>query len=321
MAALVCCILQGRAVDNNTVEIVYSGTSATISIAPNITQYVSVSSGTSSHVIITQSSDFAGVDNTTDNEDGEIIYILSGSSTDGEFLLTGSYKCEVDLNGLTLTNPSGPALNIQNGKRIAISAKKGTSNTLTDGANDSYNGCIHVKGHTKIKGKGTLTVTGNSKHAIYSKEYFEMKNATLNITSAVKDAIHCKEYFLMESGTLTINSASEDGIQCELSTGSDVTVETTDHEDENSGNVYMTDGTMTISSVGGYAIKADGTASLTGGTRNFTDSSIYTSIAAPTAKTVAGAAQTFDLGGRRVGGTKGVVVAKGVKRLVKPASK
>ena len=42
------------------------------------------------------------------------------------------------------------------GKRVALSAQKGTTNALADGANDAYNGCYHCKGHTKLKGKGVL---------------------------------------------------------------------------------------------------------------------------------------------------------------------
>ena len=256
------------AIDNNTVEIVYDGATATITVAQNIQNYVTVSSGTSAHVKIVQSATFAGVDATTDNEDGEIIYSLRGSSTDGEFYLEGNFKATVELNGLTLTNPSGPAINIQNGKRIALSAQKGTTNTLTDGANETYNGCYHCKGHTKLKGKGTLNVVGNAKHAIYSKEYIEVKNLTLNITAAQKDAIHCKEYFLMESGKVNITGATEDGIQVELS-GTTSTGVTTGHEDEDTGNFYQTGGTLAISGYGGKAIKTDGTISYTGGTQNF----------------------------------------------------
>ena len=209
-------ILNVMAVNDNTVEVLYNGNSATILIADNIASYVTVSSGTSSHVVITQSADFAGVDPTKDNEDGEIFYVLSGTSDDGEFYLEGSYKCEIDLNGLTLTNPAGPALNIQNGKRIDLSAKKGSQNTLTDGKNKDYNGCIHCKGHLEFKGKGELTIVANNKHGIYSGEYVEIKNLTLNITSAPKDGIHCKQYFLMESGTVSISGVQDDGIQCEL---------------------------------------------------------------------------------------------------------
>lgn len=326
LMVLLCCALQSHAVDDNVVQVVYSGTTATVTVASNISSYVTVSSGTSSHVVITQSDDFAGVDKTADNEDGEIYYVLSGSSTDGSLTLTGSYKCEIDLNGLTLTNTSGPALNIQNGKRIAISSKKSTTNTLTDAANDTYKGCIHVKGHTKLKGKGTLNVIGNSAHAIYSKEYVEVKNITLNITAAKKDGIHCKEYFLMESGTVSISGVEDDGIQCELD-GTSSTGTTTDHEDEDSGNFYMTDGTLTISNYGGKAIKTDGSITYSGGTQNFdttdvtenaTSSGIETINSEPSATN-----QTiYDLSGRQIQGkAKGLYIINNKGRNYKVIAK
>ena len=296
-----------HAIDNNTVEIVFSGTTATVTIADNISSYVTCSSGTSSHVVLVQASTFAGVDATTDNEDGEIIYSLSGTSTDGEFYLEGSYKCTVELNGLTLTNPSGPAINIQNGKRVALSAQKGTTSTLTDGANENYNGCYHCKGHTKLKGKGTLNVVGNSKHAIYSKEYIEVKNLTLNITGAVKDAIHCKEYLLMESGTVNITAAGDDAIQVELKETN--TGETVDHEDEDTGNFYMEGGTLTISGYTGKAVKADGTISFIGGTQNFDTTDIEqnaasTGIAQTLSNATTSVTEYYDMQGRKSDGTK-----------------
>ncbi len=318
-----------RAIDNNTVEIVYSGTTATVTIADNIASYVTCNSGTSSRVQLVQASSFAGVDATSDNEDGEIYYSLSGSSDSGCFYLEGSYKCTVELNGLTLTNPDSAAIVIMNGKRIAVSAKKGTTNTLTDGANDVHKGCYHCKGHTKFKGKGTLTVVGNSAHAIYSKEYIEVKNLTLNITSAVKDAMHCKEYFLMESGTVNIASATDDGIQVELdgdtSTGEITATSTVDaHEDEDSGNFYMEDGTLTISSFGGKAIKADGTITQSGGTWSGFSSSdneenaSSTGIDAVTVSATIGQQAVYDLSGRRViNPTKGLYILGGKKVVVK----
>ena len=322
MLVLVAC-RAARAIDNNTVEIVYDGTSATVTIADNISSYVSCSSGTSSHVKLIQASDFAGVDATSSNDDGEIIYTLKGTSDDGEFYLEGSYKCTVELNGLELTNPSGPAINIQNGKRVELSAKKGTTNTLVDGANDEYNGCYHCKGHTKLKGKGTLNVVGNSKHAIYSKEYIEVKNLTLNITSAQKDAIHCKEYFYMESGTVNITGAGDDGIQVELK--ETYTGETTDHEDEDTGNFYMEDGTLSISGYGSKAVKADGTISLTGGVQNFdttdiTENALVTGIESVKAETLEnnGTVEYYDLQGHRTDTTRpGIMVIKSGKQTRK----
>ena len=286
------------AVDNNTVEVKFNGSTATVTIASNISSYVTNNSS-GSHVKLVQSENFAGVNKTVDNEDGEIIYVLSGTSTDGEFFLEGSFKCTVQLDGLTLTNPSGPAINIQNGKRVDVSIKKGTTNSIADGANDDYNGCFHCKGHTKFKGKGTLNVVGKSRHAIYSKEYMEVKNATINVTGAKKDAIHCKEYFLMESGTLTITGADDDGIQVELSSDP-ATGKTADHEDENTGNFYMEDGTLSISGYGGKAIKADGTITYSGGKRNFPDSDTEVNAAIGTVSADSGTPVFFDLNGRHV---------------------
>lgn len=299
--------LNANAIDKNTVNIVYNGTTATVTVASNINSYVTVTSGTSSHVKIVQSADFAGVDANSDNEDGEIIYSLSGTSTDGEFYMEGSFKATVELNSLTLTNPSGPAINIQDGKRIEVSAKKGTVNNLTDGANDTYNGCLHCKGHTKLKGKGTLNITGNSKHAVYSKEYLEIKNLTLNITAAKKDAIHCKEYFLMESGTVDITGATEDGIQVELD-GTTSTGITANHEDEDTGNFYQEGGTLTISGYGGKAIKADGSITYKGGTQNFNTSDTSAATGISQIENEASADATYyNLQGRKI-----ITISKGL---------
>ena len=289
------------AVEDNTVEVFYNGPSTIVSIAANISQYVTVESGTSSHVRIVQSEDFAGIDATTDNPDGEIFYSLSGTSSDGEFYLEGSYKCTVELSGVTLTNPSGPAVNIQNGKRIAVSAKKNKVNTLSDGPDENYNGCFHCKGHTKFKGKGVLNITGNTRHAIYSKEYVEVKNLELNIKGAEKDGIHCRNYFYMESGTLNIESAGDDAIQVELD-GDTSTGETADHEDEDSGNFYHEGGSITVGIYSNKAVKADGSVNLRAGTRNFTinDTEQYADVSAlESVGNETSASETYDLSGRR----------------------
>ena len=195
-------------VANNSVAVSYDGTSATVTVAGNVAQYVTPTvSG--AHVSIAQT-------NTVAVDDDEITYTLSGTTDDGEFALSGSYKCTVSLAGLTLTNPSGAAINITNGKRIQLSAKKNTVNTLTDGTGGSQKACIYSKGQIQLQGNGTLNVVGNTKHAIKSGDYITVKNLTLNITKAVGDGISCEEYFQMKSGSVTISGVGDDGIQCDL---------------------------------------------------------------------------------------------------------
>lgn len=307
------------AVNNNTVEIIFNGTTATVNIASNISSYVTLQSGTSSHVKLIQDAAFAGVDANSNNTDGEIIYVLSGSTTDGSFYMEGSYKATVNLNGVTITNPNGPAIMVMDGKRVEVSVKSATTNTLTDGENEEYNGCFHCKGHTKFKGKGTLNVKGNSRHGIYSKEYIEIKNCTINVTGAKKDGIHCKEYFMMESGTVSISATGDDGIQVEQSSDA-VTNETVDHEDENTGNFYLDGGSLTIQNVTGKAIKADGNIIYNGGSKNFDTTNTEVSADIQEIGTKQTPTTIYDLQGRKLTNgqkTKGLVIMKQNGKVVK----
>ncbi len=250
-------------VADNTVSVTYDGTSAKIRVAGNVAQYVEPET-TGAHVYVKQT-------NTDDVDGDEITYSLSGSSTDGNFFLFGNYKATVELCGLSLTNASttysGAAIHIQNGKRAAISVKRDTENTLRDFSGGEQKGCIYAKGHLELKGQGSLNIYGNYKHGIKSGEYTTMKNCTINVLSAVGDGLNCAEYFIMESGTLNISGTGDDGLQCDID-GDATTGETIDHEDEDSGNIYIAGGTMGISVTANAAkcIKANGSVIVTNGT-------------------------------------------------------
>ena len=246
-------------VSDGTIGVSYDGSTASVTVAGNVAQYVTPTvSG--AHVSIAQS----------DNLAEEITYTLSGTSADGEFYMSGSYKATIELNGLTLTNAtpvySGAAVHIQNGKRIKVKIVTGTTNTLSDASTGSQKGCLYIKGHAEFAQKGTLNVVGNVKHGIKTGEYMTLKNATINVTSAVGDGINCAEYFLMESGTINISGTQDDGIQCDID-GDASTGETTDHEDEDSGNVYIEGGTIniTVTADAAKGIKGEGDMRISGG--------------------------------------------------------
>ena len=245
-------------VTDNSIGVAYDGSSALVTVAGNVAQYVTPTvSG--AHVSIAQSDDVAE----------EITYTLSGTSTDGEFYMSGSYKTTVELNGLTLTNAtpvySGAAAHIQNGKRIKMKVVTGTTNTLVDAAGGSQKGCLYIKGHAEFAQKGTLNITGNVKHGIKTGEYITLKNATINVLSAVGDGINCEQFFQMTSGTINIQGVGDDGIQCDVEDAA--TGETTDHEDEDSGNVYIEDGTLTVNVTADAAkgVKCEGDMRISGG--------------------------------------------------------
>ena len=258
------------AVTDNTVQVAYSDESADITVAGNIARLLTITQ-TGAHVSIIQSADVAE----------EITYTLSGTSSDGGFYNDGAFKATVELNNLNLTNVSavysGAAVHIQNSKRIKVKPLNGTTNTLVDAANGKQKGCLYIKGHAEFAQKGTLNVTGNVKHGIKAGEYFQIKNSTINVLGAVGDGINCEQFFLMESGTITINNVADDGLQCDIE---DTTVgstgETVDHEEEDSGNIYISGGslTMNITGVACKGIKSEGNIAISGGEFTITTSGI-----------------------------------------------
>ena len=246
-------------VTDNTVQVNYDGETATVFVAGNVARHVSATvSG--AHVSIEQGDDVSE----------EVTYTLAGSSTDGEFYMTGSYKATVELDGLTLTNTtpvySGAALCIMDGKRIDLSVKKDTENSLTDAATGDQKAALYCKGHLELKGQGTLNVYGKLAHGIKSAEYMQMRKCTVKIKEAVKDGISCDEYFLMESGTLTIDATGDDALQCDID-GTTSTGATTDHEGEDSGNIYLLGGTIKLNVTADAAkgLKAGGDVVMQGG--------------------------------------------------------
>ena len=256
------------AVTDNAVAVVYEESGVDITVAGNIAKDLTIAySG--AHVSIVQSADVAE----------EITYTLSGSSSDGGFYNEGSYKSTVELNNLTLTNVSavysGAAIHIQNGKRIKVKPLNGTTNTLVDAASGKQKGCLYIQGHAEFAQKGMLNITGNLKHGIKTGEYFQIKNSTINILGAAGDGINCGQFFLMESGKINISGVADDGLQCDIDdTEVGPTGITADHEDEDTGNVYISGGTFTASITADACkgLKSEGDMYITGGEITITTS-------------------------------------------------
>lgn len=241
------------ALEDNIVAIALDGTEAKVTLAPNLTPYI-YAEADGAHVTVTQSAEVS------DDNVGEITYRLGGTATDGSVTLVGDFKTSVELLGVDITSSRGPALKVDNGKRIAIRVAEGTENSLKDFAGGDHKAALHVKGHLEFKQKGTLNVTGLSNHAIFAKEYIQVKNTKINVLGSAGDAINCNQYFLMESGTITAVNVGDDGIQCSFK-------DDIDREAEDTGTVTIKGGTidMAITADGGKGIKADGDCVVEGG--------------------------------------------------------
>lgn len=234
--------IDASVVIDNTVDVVYNGASASVFVAGNVARYVdAVTKG--AHVVLLQSADLAD----------EITYTLSGTSSDGSLYMDGSLKATFVLDGLTLNNPDSAAINIRDGKRIAVQLADNTESTLSDGANGTQKACFAVKGHTEFNGAGTLNIRGNANHAFWGKEYVQLKAGfgTLNILSAVGDGINCNQYYQQNGGKVTISGVGDDGIQASYETEDDGSKVV---DEENTGQIVIKGGTIDIN-VSGAAAK------------------------------------------------------------------
>ena len=191
----------------------------------------------------------------------EMEYVLSGSTTNGMVKIYSDYKFKLTLDGVSITNPSGPAVNIQSHKRVFVQLNDTTQNILTDGSSYATNG------------------SEDQKAAICSDDYVRIYEGNFMLTSKVSDGIHTNDAVIIDGGTLTIHAAT-DAIECEegyiLIQDGDITIVsgdegiTTSYEGSDSSiNPYMdiNGGTIRITTTGTSAkgIKSLGNLTINGG--------------------------------------------------------
>ena len=184
-----------KTVFDRTVKVTFSGESAT------------VSGTTADFSVVT---DGAGV-TITNNGTEAVIYELSGTSTDGYFKLYSTKKQEILLNGLTLANKKGAAINNQSHKRTFVVVKG--SNTLADGASytqtpsdEDEKAAFFSEGQLVFSGDGTLTVNATGKAGITSDDYVRfMASPTVKVTSSAGHGVRGKESIIVSDGTVDVN--------------------------------------------------------------------------------------------------------------------
>ncbi len=195
----------------------------------------------------------------------DVIYNLSGTSGNGYCKFYSGKRFNVVLDGLTLTNPSGPAINIQANKKVTVTLMDGKSNYLTDGSTyskaplsssnkeEDQKGTFFSEGQLIFNGNGALKVKSLSKNGIASDDYVRIDNGKVEIVSAIKNGIRTQEGFIITGGSLVVNSTSS-GIDGDKS-----------YVDISGGSVAIN-----ITAAGVSAIKCDSTISISGGTVDVT---------------------------------------------------
>ena len=227
--------------------------------------------------------------------DAYVMYELSGSTEDGFFKLYSAKKQSITLNGVSITNPNGAAINVQGpqatpskGKRTFIVLKG--ENSLADGTSytdtpdeEDEKAAMFGEGQFIFSGDGSLTVTATGKSGIVSDDYLHFLGGTVTVdmTSAatvsgsdtLKPAcIKGKDYIKMTDGTLNLASTgtggkgiSSDGNGYFYGGTVNVTVTGSNFGSNGGGGGFPGGGNNNSNGVSSKGIKCDGNLVFTGG--------------------------------------------------------
>lgn len=147
-------------------------------------------------------------------------YVVSGELTAGSLTVNAgdADKVQIVLSGASIRNEVGPALNIQQADKVFVTLAAGSQNTLADGASytlaegeDEPNAALYSKADLTINGTGALTVEGNYRHGVNSKDDLVVTGGTLTVT-AKEDGLRGKDCVKVADGSFAI-TAGGDGVK------------------------------------------------------------------------------------------------------------
>ncbi|MBQ8126770.1 MAG: carbohydrate-binding domain-containing protein [Prevotella sp.] len=208
-----------------------------------------------------------------------LVLVLSGSTSDGSLLVWRSKKYTIVLNGVSITNADGPAINNQCSKSLFIVCGEGTENTLADGtayAEQTYDqkGTLFSEGQIYFSGSGTLNVTANSKNAIASDDFIAIGDTlasaandfTINTTSSASasNGVKANDGVFVYGGTLTVSVAADGARGIRSDARVDITGGTIDITTTGDCLIEQVDGVADTTSCA--CIKSDSLFTMSGGT-------------------------------------------------------
>jgi trimeric autotransporter adhesin len=226
-----------------------------------------------------------------------IAYQLSGTTANGMCKIYSDSDFTLRLNGVQITNPDGPAINIQADEEITVELAAGTTNVVTDGPTyaaappgEDQKAAFFSEGQLIFTGSGSLTVhgLGTGQHGLGSDDYVVVEGGSVVVASAVKDGIHTNEGYYMQGGSVSVTSTSDgvdagdgpveilggnltvlnpaddkDALKCVGDLGIaggvvNLTVDGDQAKGLNAANINLTGGTVTIHTSGGVVLEASG---------------------------------------------------------------
>lgn len=146
----------------------------------------------------------------------KVCYNVSGTTTNGFLKIYSDNKFELNLNGVSITNPDGAAINIQSKKRGYIVLADGTENTLTDGTkysdatdDEDMKACFFCEGKMLFSGKGSLNVYANCKAGIRSDDYVLFRPGNnIYVKATAGNAIKANDALYIKGGVINVETSA-----------------------------------------------------------------------------------------------------------------
>jgi len=146
----------------------------------------------------------------------KVKYVVTGSTTNGSLKFYSSYKFQLLLNGVDITNPNGAAINNQCGKSFYVVVGDGTTNTLHDGSSytmvdgEDQRGTLFSEGQILLSGSGSLNVYSVGKNCIVSDDYvFIRPGNQIYLNSTSGHGIKGKEYVQINGSVINMEISAD----------------------------------------------------------------------------------------------------------------
>lgn len=183
----------------------------------------------------------------TSEVDADVRYNLSGE-LDGTLSVSSNEPYQLYLDGVSIRGTAGPALDLESSRKVFIVSAPDSVNTLTDaGVREmEMKAAVYGKGPMVFSGEGTIDVTGDYKHGIFSDDYIRIRGGKLNVAVTRKDAVRSVNGFILDDGELIIQAS---GTVIEDESKGIIVEGEEDKDTAGEGYVVINGGYLTITSV------------------------------------------------------------------------
>lgn len=144
-------------------------------------------------------------------------FTVTGTLSDGMIYVKTDSKVKLRLSGMSITNPSGPAIFFDNAEEGLITITENTENFLADGSEyttEEAAAVIFSNDDLEIKGTGKLTINASYKHGIAGDDDVKIENGNISINS-YEHGIKVNDTLSYSNASISIVSETGKGMKAE----------------------------------------------------------------------------------------------------------